>query len=175
MPVARAQLVGLERVERAEHLGHVASDAEVVDADPANHALRVDDERRPQRDAVFVKDAERARELALRVREHRERNLREVRMLLPPREVDVVRVDAQPQHLRVAVAKLFVLPRELGNFGGADEREVHRPREKDEPLSLMALVRERLEFLALLGRNHGLQLERGQLVTNGQHECLLLR
>jgi hypothetical protein len=60
--VARAQLVGLQRVEHAQHFLRVAADRQVVDRGEADDAVRIDDEGRAQRHAgVLVEDAERIR------------------------------------------------------------------------------------------------------------------
>jgi hypothetical protein len=58
---------------------------------------------------------------------------------------------------------------ELGNLGRADEREVHRPEEEDAPLAGVRRVGDLLELLAVLGAHDGLELELGQLVSDGQH------
>src|SRR6516165_576785 len=49
VPVAGAELVGLQSVEHAQHLVHVAPDVEVGHRDEPDDPLRVDDERRPHR------------------------------------------------------------------------------------------------------------------------------
>ena len=60
LPVARAQLVGLQRVEHAQHFFRVAADGQVGHVDEADHAFRIDDEGRALRNArVLVEDAER--------------------------------------------------------------------------------------------------------------------
>src|SRR4051794_20280888 len=62
VPVARAQLVGLQRIEHAQHLGRVATDGQIVDRREPDHALGIDDEGRTQRDALpLVEHAERLR------------------------------------------------------------------------------------------------------------------
>src|SRR5215468_9744239 len=107
LPVARAQLVGLQRIEHAQDFLGAAADAEVGDVDEADHALGVDDVGGPLRDAgLRIEDAERARELTLDVREHRERQVPELLAVAPPGEVHVLAVDADAEQLRVAVAEL---------------------------------------------------------------------
>src|SRR6266849_2955243 len=89
LPVARAELVGLQRIEHAQHLLRIAADAEVIHRGEADDALRVDDEGRAQRHPLaLVEDAERSRQLALDVGEPRESDLAEIVTALPPREVD---------------------------------------------------------------------------------------
>ena len=61
LPVAGAQLVGLQRVQHAQHFLGVAADIQVRDVDEADHALRIDDVGGALRDAGFrIEDAERA-------------------------------------------------------------------------------------------------------------------
>ena len=94
-------------------------------------------------------------------------------MVLAPRQVDVLAVGARAQHLRVAILELAVLLAELRDLGRADEREVLRPEEDDLPLARVVVVGDVLELLALLEAHGGLELERGELVSNGQHVCSL--
>src|SRR5205809_2927308 len=142
LPVARAELVGLQAIEDAQHLGDAAAHRQVVDAHPADHALGVHDEGGPQRDPLLlVQDAERARQLAAGVGEHGEGQALQVLVAPAPGEVDEVGVRARAQHLGAAVLEVAVPSAELRDLGRADEREVHGPVEEDEPLSREALVR----------------------------------
>src|SRR2546429_5747210 len=60
LPVAGAQLVGLQRIEHAEHLLGAAADVEVGDVDEADDPLRIHDEGRALRHAgLGVEDADR--------------------------------------------------------------------------------------------------------------------
>src|SRR5271163_692303 len=45
LPIAGAELVGLQRVQHADHFVRVTTDVEVGDVDESNDTLRVDDER----------------------------------------------------------------------------------------------------------------------------------
>ena len=47
-----------------------------------------------------------------------------------------VGIGAGPQYLSVTIARIAVAASELGDLGGADEGEIHRPEEKDLPPSL---------------------------------------
>src|SRR5258705_1844075 len=170
LPVARAKLAGLERIEHAYHLVHVATDREIVDAGPADDALRIHDEGGPQRDSLApVQDAERGRELALGVGQHGEGQVLQIRVIAPPRQVDEVGVGAHPEHLRVALAEVLVPLAELGDLGGTDEGEVHGPGEEHQPLAGIALVADLGEFLASVEADGGLEVELGQTVSDGQH------
>src|SRR5262249_39703852 len=117
----------------------------------------------------LVEDAELGGQLAPGVRQHREREVPEIRMVLPPREVDEVRVGARAEDLGVALMELAVLLSELGDLGGADEGEVHGPEEDDLPLAREVLVGDVLELLALLEAHRGLEVECGKLVSDRQH------
>ncbi len=137
LPVAGAELVGLQRVEHAQHLGHVAADRQVVDARPADDALGIDDEGRAERHAVLlVEDAEglrRARAWCRRA-SGREGCLRSSWSLRQARWTKCVSVLA-PSTCASRSAKSRVAAAELGDLGGADEGEVHRPEEEDLPLA----------------------------------------
>jgi hypothetical protein len=175
LPIARAQLVGLERVEDAQHLGHAAADAQIVHAHPANRPRGIDDERGAQRDPLrLVQDAERGRQLALRIGQHGEGDVLQGRVRLTPGEVHVMRIRARAEHLRVARGELGVGPPELGDLGRADEREVHRPEEEHQPFAGVALVRDLLKLLPRITAHDGLNAKRGQLVSDGQHVDVLL-
>src|SRR5579859_8084762 len=66
--VARAQLVGLQRIEDTQHFLDIAADREVVDAGEADDAVRIDDEGRAQGDTLIgVEHAASLRQLALDV------------------------------------------------------------------------------------------------------------
>src|ERR1700761_7295299 len=105
--VARAELVGLQRVEHAEHFLRVAADREVVDRSPADDALGIDDEGGAERDAgLLVEDAELGRELALDVRQPGERALAQVLAALAPGEMHEVAVGRSAEQLGVTVGEV---------------------------------------------------------------------
>src|SRR5579871_5808367 len=106
-PADRAQLAGLQGVQHAQDFVDGAADREVVDADEADGAARVDHERRAQRDAVrLVEDAERGRQLAPGVGEHRVGQVGEGGVAAPPRQVDPVGVAAYAEQLGAALGEL---------------------------------------------------------------------
>src|SRR5262249_19862834 len=76
---------------------------------------------------------------------------------------------ARAENLGVTFEELAVLLSELRDLGRADEGEVHRPEEDDLPLAREVLVGDVLELLALLQAHRRLEVERGKLVSNGQH------
>src|SRR3954453_13130296 len=83
LPVAGAKLVGLQRIEHAQHFLRVAADREVVHRHEADDALGIDDEGGAQADALaLVEDAEPSRQLALEVDQHRERQRLQVGVVL---------------------------------------------------------------------------------------------
>src|SRR5690606_4954185 len=74
LPVAGAELVGLQGVEHAQDFLRIAADAEVVHRHEADDAFRVHDEGGAQADAFrLVQDAELLAELTLDVGQHGER------------------------------------------------------------------------------------------------------
>src|SRR5512134_1345946 len=170
VPVAGAELVRLEGVQRAQHLLDIAADAQVVHRREPDDAVGVDDERRAQRHAFLpVENAERRRELALDIGEHREREVLQVRMLAAPREVDELAVGRGAVDHRVAVVELAVQLAERRDLGRAHEGEVLRPEEDQLPLAGVGPVGDAGEGLVLLQRHHGLEVELGNAVANGQH------
>src|SRR3982074_1347919 len=73
LPVAGAELVGLQRIEHAQDFLRVAADREVVHRHEADDTLGIDDESGAQADAFgLVEDAERLGKLALEVGQHRD-------------------------------------------------------------------------------------------------------
>src|SRR5688500_10962099 len=85
LPVAGAKLVGLQRVEHAQHFLRIAADRQVVHRDEADDALGIDDEGGAQADAfALVEDAQLLGELALDVGQHGERQRLQVGMVLAP-------------------------------------------------------------------------------------------
>src|ERR1700685_3866631 len=109
LPVAGAQLVGLQCVEYAQHFRRVAADRQVGHVDEADHALRIHDVGRALRHAGFrVENAERSAELTLDVREHRERQVAQLLLVLAPRQVHILIVGADTEQLRATVRKLAI-------------------------------------------------------------------
>lgn len=169
-PVAWAEFVGLKAIENAEYLWYASANAKVVDAHPADDVVRVNDKGRTKAHAgVFVKNSKRFREFALCVREHRERQILEFRVIVAPGKVHVVCVRAAAKNHRIPVFEVVVLAAELRNFRRADKREIHGPEEKYLPLSFVVLVGDGFELFASLTGNGSLNGEFGEFVANGDH------
>src|SRR5690349_18967862 len=84
LPVARAELVGLERVKHSKNFIYVASHAEIIYRHVANDVIGIDDEGRALADAfVRVEDAKLVSEFPLHVGKHRERQILQIRVMLP--------------------------------------------------------------------------------------------
>src|SRR3981189_3757817 len=91
LPVAGAQLIGLQGVQHAQHFLGAAAYVEVGDVDEADHTVRIDDEGRALRYAgLRIEDAQRPGELALDVGEHRKGEVPELLLLAPPGEGHVL-------------------------------------------------------------------------------------
>ena len=76
LPIARAELIGLQGVEHAQHFINVAADGEIGNHNETNDAFRVNDISGALGDTgVGVEDAERGGEFALDVGEHGERQI----------------------------------------------------------------------------------------------------
>src|SRR3984957_16143629 len=166
LPVTRAQLVGLQRIKNAQHLLGTATHVHVSDVHEADDPVRVDDEGGTLCDAgLRVEDPESACELALDVREHRERQVLQLFLLAPPRQVHELAVDAGPEQLRVTRAELLFELAEGGDLGGADEGEVLGPKEHDLPLAGKALVDKGLERLLGIARDDAGEGKPGETVA----------
>src|SRR5262245_47234359 len=121
-----------------------------------------------------MEHAERGRELALRIRDHRERQVAQRGLVGPPREVNVVRVRADTEHLGPAGPELGRPPPELRDLGRTDEREIHRPEEDDLPLAWVRLLVDLLELAAWLRAHDGLEPEGRKGLANAAHAADLL-
>src|SRR5207344_473938 len=130
LPVARAQFVGLERVEHPQHLLGITSDVQVVNGRESDYALRVDDEGGAQCHAfLLVENAERLVQFTLDVRKHREGEVLQIRVRTAPGQVDEFAVRGGTPDDRVAIGKLALQLSKSCNFRGAYEGKVLRPKE----------------------------------------------
>src|SRR5512132_875446 len=170
LPVAGAQLVHLQSVQDTQHFLRVSADIEVVHRNEADDPLGIDDERRAQTHALaLVEDAESGAQLSLDVRQHGKRQVPEIRVGLPPCEMNELAVRRYPVHDRVAVGELVVELAESGDLGRAYEREILRPEEHDLPLPFVGPIRNLRERPLRIGRYDSPQIETRKPVTNGQH------
>src|SRR5215472_13364598 len=166
LPVAGAELIRLQRIEHSQHVLGAAADGEVGHVDEADHTLGVDDVGGALGHAgLRVEDSECARELALDIREHRERQILQLLPVAPPGEMYVLAVDADAEQLRVAGAELLVELAEGGDLGGADEGEILGPEEHHLPLAGEALVGEGLERLRGIARYDAGEGEPGETLA----------
>src|SRR6266851_4613660 len=173
LPVAGAELVGLQCVEHAQHFLRIAADREVVHRHEADDALGIDDEGGAQAHAFgLVEDAERLGELALEVGQHREGQRLQVGVVLAPGQVHELGVGRGAVEHRVAIVELAVELAEGGDLGRTDEGEILRPEEHDLPLAGIALVGNVLEGGPGVGAHHRFEIEGRKLVADGQHETL---
>src|SRR5579864_4445753 len=167
LPVAGTELVGLQRIENAQHFGRVAADRKIGDVDEADHALGVHDVGGALGDARFgVENAEAPGELALDVREHRERQVLQLLLFIPPGEVHVLAVDADAEQLRIARLELPVEPAEGGDLGGTDEREILGQEQHHLPLAGEALVAHGAKRRLRVARDDAGEGEAGKTLTN---------
>src|SRR5258708_8149975 len=155
LPVAGAELVGLQRIEHAQHFLRIAADREVVHRHEADDALGIDDEGGAQANAFgLVEDAERLAELALEVGQHREGKRLQVGMVLAPRQMHELGVGRGAVEHRVAVVELAVELAESGDLGRTDEGEVLRPQKHTLPLTNATLSGNVLKAALRAGAHH---------------------
>ena len=171
LPVAGTKLVGLQCVEHAQNLLRIAAHREIGDIHKADHALRIDDERCALANAgLSVQNAELLREVALEVREHGIRQILQVRMIIAPRKVNVLGIDAGAENLRIAVREILIRLAKGGDLSGAYEREILRPEKVDLPLAGIALIGDGLEGVLDVGADDAGKFESGELLSNSEHE-----
>src|ERR1700733_1291111 len=171
LPVARAELIGLQRIEHAQNFIWTAADVEVGHVHEADDALRIDDVGRPLRNTGFgIEDPERVRQLALDVREHREWQITQLLLLLAPGKVHELAVCADAEKLCVARLEFVVELAECGNLGRADEGEVLRQKENDLARGASAVVRERPEAFVDIVRDDAGQGVGGKFLSNVPHD-----
>ncbi len=97
-------------------------------------ALGIDDERAAQGHSLRQQHAVSVGRLASHVAEQRERQ-RAAEVALDPRLVAVLAVGAGAEHRRAEVLELVVVLGEAGDLRRADESEVERVEEQDNPLA----------------------------------------
>ena len=100
LPVARAELIALQGIEHPEHLSHIAADPALIDIDPLDDAMRVDNEGSPQAIAFrLLKDAQlwgqqlSGNQWILKILE--------IRMVLPPGHMGILVVGGATHHFRI--------------------------------------------------------------------------
>ena len=175
LPVARAQLVGLQRVEHPQHLVDVAADGTGGHRDELDLVVRVDDEgrraarRRPRR-------GRRSASVSSRLMSASIGNGRSCRSSWSLRHARWTNsLSSSAEDLGVAVGELVVQLAERGDLGRAHEGEVLGPEEHDPPLARVGLVVDLLERLVRSEGDAGGQFELGELVTDGEQRALLAR
>src|SRR5665213_526773 len=166
LPVARAQLVGLQRIQYAQHFRRVAAYRKIGDVNETDHTLRVDHEGGALGDAgLAIENTQGVAELALDVRQHRKRQIAQLFLFLAPRQVHVLVVGADAEHLRAAVAELAIELAESRNLGRAHEGEILGPEKHDLPFAGLVGAAELLERIAGVIRHHTGQRIRGKLLS----------
>ncbi len=182
LPVAGADLFGLEGIQDTQDLVDVTADSVRGHGDELDDTIRVDDEGRAVSNAVSVLDTEGTHQVVADVGEHRERDLDELRVGCTPVEVGELVVTGAAENDGVAVIELFVELAERGDLGRADEGEVLRVEEHDLPLADVRLVGDLLKVVirrcsvsvAQVAALESGQIELGKLVTDGEQSHVIL-
>jgi hypothetical protein len=140
-PLGRAQPAGLERLQDAQRLFDRAADVVVGHDRVAQHAFRVDDEQAALCGAGFlVEHAVRPGDFLGEVGDQRVRRPGDAVLVergVEPREVRVDAVGRRPEHLGVEFVELVEAIGQGQDLRRADEREIERVEEKDQPLALV--------------------------------------
>jgi hypothetical protein len=167
LPVAGAELIGLQGVEHAQDFLRVAADREVVHRNETDDVLRVHDEGGALCDSfVRIEYPKGRRQLTFDVGQHREGEIFQVVVVGAPGVVHELRVGAAAENLGVTVLEFLVELAEGGDLRGAHEGEILRPEEVNLPLVFVRFVRNRLESLALVQTHGRLQRKGRELLSN---------
>jgi hypothetical protein len=177
LPAGRADfavlLEELEGIHHAHHLVHVPPEGEVVDELVLDDPLAVDEERSPERHSgLRVLDAVAAADLVADVGHDGEAHLADAAALdrgLPPREMGVLGVDGDADHLHPPLLELVEAMVVGHDLGGAHEREIERPEEEHDVLPFQRLEVEFLDGSVRIDRR-GLEI-RGALGDEDAHGC----
>src|SRR5262249_10901620 len=130
LPVAGAELVGLERIEHAQDFLRVASHRQVGDVCKTDDALGIDDKRRPLRHAFCqIENTELLAQIAPHIGQHGKRKILQIAVVGAPRKVNKFGISASAENLSVALLKLLVEFAEAGDLGRTNKREILGPEE----------------------------------------------
>src|ERR1700750_3089074 len=130
LPVARTKFVCLQRIENAQNFLRIAAYRKIGYVCETNDAVRIDDERRSLGyPFFFIQNSKLPSKIALDVCQHRKRKVLQVSMMCPPRMMNEFVVRRTTQNLCVAIQKLLVQLSKSRNLGGANKREILRPKE----------------------------------------------
>src|SRR5580700_4722075 len=109
LPIAGAKLIGLQRIEHAQHFLRIAAHRKIRHIHEADDAFRIDDEGSTLCHAgLWIEDAKLLREIALYVSQHGEGQVLQVFVIIAPRKVNELGVDAAAKNLRIAILELIV-------------------------------------------------------------------
>src|SRR6266404_354715 len=141
LPVARAQFIGLKRIQHAQDFLRIASDRTGGDIRELNHAVGVHEKSSALGDTFNgIDDSKLLAQVAFDVGEHRERQVLQIWMVVTPCMMYPLGVSAPAQDLRIAFLKLFVEFAEAGNFRRADKSKILWPEEIELPLAFVIQV-----------------------------------
>src|SRR5262249_40497544 len=100
---------------------------------------------------------------------HRERQVVEVFVMLPPGQVHELGVRARGQDLRVAILELAIEVAKALDLRGAHEGEVLGIEENDQPFALVRVVVDVDEGGLDVRRDRRLEIELGELLSDSEH------
>lgn len=147
---------------------HVSANREIVNAQVPDDLVVVDEEGASKCEAGIIEHSVLISDVLLDVSkegnvERAESSIGAVVERPPP--MDEVGVDGAADHLAVVLPELRSLVAELNDLSGADEGEVERVEEEEQPLALEVVQRDLLELVRCA--QPGLRLEvRGDLADS---------
>jgi hypothetical protein len=175
LPVGRAQSAGLQSLKHAKRFIDRASDVQIVNDRILQHAFRIDDEQPAQGDVRFFdQDVVFLSELAAYVRRDRVFHAFDAVLVLrglEPRAVRMDRVGRNAENLGADALEIIQPIRKIDQLGRANEREIERVEQKDQPFALVIrklyVLRKRFH---VLGRGH-VEI-RCRLADLGERNCI---
>ena len=141
LPVGGAEAAGLQRLKDAQSLIHGTTHIQAVDGGILENAVRVDNEQAAKSDTFAVdEDAVIGGDLVGHVGNNSELDAFDTVILARGSQPGAMRIDrvrGSSDNLGSQFLKLFVAVGKRGDFGGADESEVQRRPEENDPFALV--------------------------------------
>src|SRR3984957_8276017 len=171
LPIARAQFVRLQPIQPSQYFLRIAADAAFRHVRKTDDAVRIDEERRALRHALFrIENAERAGKALRGVGQHGERQIAQILMILAPCQMHELAIGARGQDLAIAILELLIQIAEALDLRRANEGEILRIEKHAKPFAFVRVVRDREKgLLDAFGRNSRLEVELRKFIANGKH------
>ncbi len=136
----------------------------------ADDAFGIDDEGSAQGNAgALFENAKFGRQFALNVRQPREGQRLQVGVMGAPSGMDEIAIGRRADQHGIAIREILFQAAVADDLGRADEGEILRPEEHDQPLTGIGFVGNLREIGLVVRAGHGGQVEFREAIANGQH------